>query len=60
VRERADETEAASARITEATSEQLDTVEDLQRKVDRLCGRTTASQSAAARSDGGRVPTRDR
>ena len=58
VRERADETEAASARITDATSRQSVTVDELQAKVDELCGRETSTAQSAARSDGGRSRSR--
>jgi methyl-accepting chemotaxis protein len=65
VRERADETEAASSRITDATSHQSVAIDDLQERVDRLCGRADADgvdldteRPATARSDGGR-PGRD-
>ena len=60
VRERADETEAASARITDATSRQSVTVDELQAQVDQLCGQETAAadRPAVARSDGGRRRSR--
>jgi methyl-accepting chemotaxis protein len=59
VRERADETEAASSRITDATSHQTVAIEDLQAKVDRLRGQENAAGGAGevaestARADGG-------
>ncbi len=58
VRERADETEAASTRITDAASHQSVALDDLLEQVDRLCGRVEAAsadaeRSTAARSDGG-------
>ena len=58
VRDRADETEAASGRITDATGDQVVAIDDLEDRVDRLCGRADLASpgtddTASPRHDGG-------
>jgi methyl-accepting chemotaxis protein len=53
VRERASETEAASGRITDATSHQAVAIDDLQARVDQLCGRAEMDGDAGVGDDAG-------